>query len=481
IYSRLDLYEKAVELDEENLALAKQDSAYVSQLYTYFGMIASAQDYGDYEKVKEIFDEANLLREQTGVSIAFGFLHYIMGLAQLDQNQVDAAVENFEKGIEISKAQKDESELFDCYLGLAMALRKKGEIEEPLRLATIVEETRTSFRPKLNKLLIDLYRTTNRNADLMVQLEERYVYQEKFESERKDVVKQLVAAQLKQQQQTYELREQKQQSELQYEHRLNNLLWGLVAVVSVFCALLVYLLNQSRRQRRTIQLQKKELEEKSINLERANHKKDEVLAVIGHDLRGPIGGIKAVVDMTVDGDISSEELVDMFPELQKNTTAMYEILNNLLHWANIQMKGSKIDHQQSINARQEFQRVKNFLATLIQQKQIRFENNIQPTVIANGNLDDFNIIIRNLLSNAIKFTPEGGSIKVHALDGEHGLTFQVQDSGAGIAKEKLSSIFNTGTTTYGTDGEKGTGLGLNLCKALVKKNGGEIWVESQEG
>jgi len=92
-------------------------------------------------------------------------------------------------------------------------------------------------------------------------------------------------------------------------------------------------------------------------------------------------------------------------------------------------------------------------------------------------------ILSNLLSNAVKFTPEGGTVTISAETGEHAVTVSIRDTGVGVPADRLKTLFvlDKGATTKGTKGEKGSGLGLILCRDMVEKNGGKIWAESEEG
>ena len=116
-------------------------------------------------------------------------------------------------------------------------------------------------------------------------------------------------------------------------------------------------------------------------------------------------------------------------------------------------------------------------------KKITIKNNIREGT--NINIDGNMIInvIRNLVSNAIKFTPNGGNITINSSNGDKEIIISVQDSGIGLSKETINKLFriDTQVTTIGTNDEKGTGLGLILCKEFVEKHGGRIWVESEVG
>jgi signal transduction histidine kinase len=124
----------------------------------------------------------------------------------------------------------------------------------------------------------------------------------------------------------------------------------------------------------------------------------------------------------------------------------------------------------------------NYLSEVAQSKKIDLSNLVEVLTQVSADIDHVKLILRNLLSNALKFTPQGGSVSIKADVEKNFVKVSVSDTGVGMTEEKLSKLFTSAvTSTKGTDEEKGTGLGLMLCKDFVEKNGGQIWAESQIG
>jgi signal transduction histidine kinase len=164
----------------------------------------------------------------------------------------------------------------------------------------------------------------------------------------------------------------------------------------------------------------------------------------------------------------------------KQSSSIFNILENLLAWANSQQNNITIQlkQQQLINV------VKNnvtLLEEMALQKHIDIKNNINPelSVIFDKNL--ISTVVRNLISNAIKFTPENGEIIIEAHKIKSLTTVTISDNGVGIPPEHIDHIFdnNSHYSTFGTASEKGSGLGLRLCRDFVKMHGGEIWIEKE--
>ncbi|MEC8831154.1 MAG: tetratricopeptide repeat-containing sensor histidine kinase, partial [Bacteroidota bacterium] len=241
--------------------------------------------------------------------------------------------------------------------------------------------------------------------------------------------------------------------------------------------------------RRSENIQKKlnkELKEKSeavtqreAQLSEINKTNTKLFSIIGHDLRGPIGGLQGILKMFTDGEITTKELVSFIPKLKTDVDNISFTLNNLLSWGLNQLNGV-ITKPKRVSLSYLVSNNIQLLSEIAKNKSIKIINQLpdNPRIWADNNQID--IVIRNLLSNAIKFTPENGLITIEAEENGDMWQISVRDTGIGMTAEMQRNLFkNTSNiTTYGTNNEKGTGLGLSLCKEMVMKNNGKIWVES---
>lgn len=225
----------------------------------------------------------------------------------------------------------------------------------------------------------------------------------------------------------------------------------------------------------------KEIGKRSLELEQLNEVKDKFFSIISHDLRSPINGLTGVLDLMDKDHIKPEELPFLIKELKVQFNHTKSLINNLLDWALLQMDKLTIQTEK-INVRQLVD--ENFkLLSSIHLKKIEMINLVPENLYAMADLNTISLVFRNLILNAIKFTDSGGKIWVDAKENENDLTISVSDNGVGITPEVQSIIFEktAGYTTRGTANEKGTGLGLILCKEFVERNGGKIWVNSELG
>ncbi|MCZ4695570.1 PAS domain S-box protein [Ancylomarina euxinus] len=226
------------------------------------------------------------------------------------------------------------------------------------------------------------------------------------------------------------------------------------------------------------------LKESKRQLEELNATKDKLFSIIGHDLRSPIGGLKQLVELTLSTSNLSDVLSisEILEDIQKSASATYDLLENLLAWAKSQ-RNEVVFKPTQVNLYEIIDACTLLLTETTRIKNISIHNQSSPQQWGYADPNMLMTILRNLLTNAIKFTHSGKNIYVSVINTGKDIAFSVKDEGVGINSENLDKLFkpNDFLTTYGTSGEKGTGLGLLLCKEFVEKHSGKIWVESEIG
>lgn len=217
-------------------------------------------------------------------------------------------------------------------------------------------------------------------------------------------------------------------------------------------------------------------------LKEINATKDKLFSIIGHDLRGPMGGIKTLVELLLlNIDTSDVEKVrEMLEVIQTSANSTYELLENLLTWAKSHQDGIKFapeDIQLNLIVSQTIDLFKE----LSESKELVISSEILDNVFAFADKNMLMTVLRNLISNAIKFSSKGGRIQVLSEKRDSEFLIVVKDEGTGIKAENISKLFEKTehVSTYGTNGEKGTGLGLLLCLEFIERHGGKIWVNSE--
>ena len=256
-------------------------------------------------------------------------------------------------------------------------------------------------------------------------------------------------------------------------------------VVFVYYYLLKVKTNRIlQRQYEQINLVNKKLEESEKDLRELNATKDKFFSIISHDLKNPFSSLMAVTEMIEQNFKSSseEENLSGIRRINESARHIYNLLDNLLTWSKSQR--GKLDYEPTgFNLSTVVQVNLNLHKVQADKKEISLINGLSDPLHAFGDREMISTVIRNLLNNAIKFTGPKGKVTVRAEKDEKFIRLSVTDNGTGISEENLQKLFKIDEKfkCNGTSNEKGTGLGLILCKEFVEKNDGEITVESKIG
>jgi PAS domain S-box-containing protein len=231
------------------------------------------------------------------------------------------------------------------------------------------------------------------------------------------------------------------------------------------------------------------LVDSEIELRKSNAQKDRFFSLLAHDLRSPVGNFLQITELLKMQyeNLERDQIHYFFDNLHALADKTFKLLDNLLMWSRSQLGKLEINAEE-INIYNIVQEIAELYSENINFKRIKFKNYIPKDLIVNADINVIQTLFRNLISNAIKFTNSDGRIvisselEVDKNNKEHYL-ISIQDTGVGIPEDKIETIFNVDEdyTTVGTNNEKGTGLGLMLCKELIEKSGEKIWLGSQEG
>lgn len=267
--------------------------------------------------------------------------------------------------------------------------------------------------------------------------------------------------------------------EYEYENRSGKTTWYLSRAAKFADGLVISFLDITEQ---------KKVEEKLVEtneeLKELNRQKDKLFSVIAHDLKNAVSGSISVFDMIFRDyeSISKEELLEFLKMLNRNAINATELLEDLLLWSRNQF-GEVTTDPERFNLVEIVDSAFDNVSSGAENKQIELRNRVSEDIIVNADNNMVKTTLRNLLANAIKFSHSGGMVNVGAEEKEGKVEISVEDEGVGIEEEAQEKIMNkrSNYTTRGTDGEKGSGLGLDLCIDFIEKHGGEIWVESEPG
>ncbi len=238
----------------------------------------------------------------------------------------------------------------------------------------------------------------------------------------------------------------------------------------------------------SLQEQNERLQKMTDELAYLNASKDKFFSIVAHDLKSPFQallGMSELLPMLAEKS-SAAELKEMGEIIHRSAQNVFNLLQNLLQWSRLQM--GRMDYEPTkIDLYELTQGNVDLLAEYAASKSVRLLNDVPENLWVYADENMLNTVIRNLTSNAIKFTPVLGTVTIGAVkladENADLVEMSVADTGVGISQANINKLFQVGVnyTTLGTAKETGTGLGLIICKEMVEKNKGRIWIESEEG
>lgn len=251
------------------------------------------------------------------------------------------------------------------------------------------------------------------------------------------------------------------------------------ALILAFLGLIYYRFEQ-RFYEQQLQQSQVILEKKNSELEESNTTKEKLFSIIAHDLRSPIAQLRNILDMLNKQLLSQEDFYKLSEHISLNVKQLQGGLDNLLQWSNSQLQGIEA-HPQKVDFKSTLAQVISLMQAEIENKSlgIHIESEGGPIWADPNHLQ---LVLRNLLSNAVKYSYKSGVIHIHHYTLNHEVIISIADEGDGMDTEMRKQLFSAANiiSKRGTLNEKGTGLGLKLCKEFVDKNNGKIWVEARE-
>ncbi|MFM9840425.1 MAG: tetratricopeptide repeat protein [Cyclobacteriaceae bacterium] len=479
----LEYHYKSLELHRE-----VKDSAGMALCYSNIGEL-----YRSQRRLKEAaknFELALNISEAIQDKKQLGFAFSNMGAMALDDKGYKKALDFFTKAKSMYEAihvvvyvAESKVGISEAHFGLgnyALAIKFAEEalatgeqIQSPELIAgsanqlSILYKEKSNFKKSLHYLEIataansQLRKSENKNA-----LEN---YNAKYILEKKQLEVAALEKDLK-----------LEQAQEQRERIINYVL--IIGTVSLL--IVAFILWRAIKQKQTantlLQKSQRTIELQNAELKQLSTVKDKLLSITAHDFRGPLASINGLIPLLKGNYLSEAERTSVLESLTSQLNATTYFLENLLQWSRSQFTNlaPKPERIEILSVITECIQLLEGAATA---KKIGIQNNaINQTVLAD--LEMVRFIFRNLISNALKFSHEGTSVLIEAKRVAGSVHFSVIDSGVGIPTNQLNQLFKLETViTSGTRNERGTGLGLTLCKDFVTANGGTIWVESKEG
>ena len=452
IYLRQKNYSKAELFFMKSLLVYREIKNTAGEASTLHNLAKANYEHKQYDKALTYAKQSLKLAQGLSIKPLLASNYNVLGYVFTAKADYSGADFHFKKAIDISKRTGLNIELNIAYEGL-----------EALYKATNEKGKSITFQSLSNNMKDSLYndsilkRMNTLEADYEAKSKQSEIELLKRESELNNLQR-------------------------QEERRVRNFLLAFSALLLALFAVVVYFFIKNKRIANALEKQNKEIILQKEQLTQLNNVKDRFFSIISHDLRNNLTSMKLYFELISNKNYKASDEKHLTGEIASSVNNTIDLLENLLVWASEQIKGKAINIVK-LNMYDIANDNVALLSGNAAQKNIELENLVDEDTYAYGDLDTINLVVRNLISNAIKFTHEGGSVSISSQMKDDFIHISVLDNGVGISTEKIPLLFTQykNNSTKGTGNEKGTGLGLMLCKEYVEKNKGQIWVESEQG
>ena len=484
----LEYYHKSRDLAKRigNKILCIYNSLNIGYIYESQHKMEEALDV-----LTESYNMAKTMGEREGQLLA----SMMIGILYTDSHQYSKAEKYLLEAHAISKEMGSQTHESYClfHMGRMLSLKNRQrdayvKVKEAYRLATLFQDK--SLKTSSAELLSEISaKTGNYKAAYNYHVEFKHLQDSVFSREKIAQVTQLESKLKYEKEKTLMEMEQQRKNLLAKAEKRRQQIVKYAAFIIILLLLIVIVFvfrnNLTRKKNNTqLRIQNKKIQTIADELKLSNTTKDKFFSIIAHDLKGPVGVFVELLGLLIESynETDDDERLDMLYKIRKAGQNSYNLLLNLLDWSRNQLgkiKFSPIDFELI----QSLDEVVLLLFEQVQIKQITLVRKVPEHFTLFTDQAMFETLLRNLLNNAIKYTPVGGKIEIEVEQKLNQVLVSVSDTGIGIAATDIEKLFriDSDLQTTGTNNEKGTGLGLVLCKDFIDKMNGEIKVKSEQG
>ncbi|HEX6983616.1 MAG TPA: tetratricopeptide repeat-containing sensor histidine kinase [Balneolaceae bacterium] len=484
VYNSFSQPEKAGFYLERAIEISEKIGFKVGEFRAVSNLANTKKDLGHFGEALSLYKRALSLHKNIRPDTPPYIIIYNMGDMYLRMGNTAQAEKNFKLSLKYCHKLNVPQGIFYNYSGLANVARQRGELSKAIdywrqAFAVAGELGSMSFQKTATENIYKLHKKLG-NFQTALTFHEKYKAVadsiQQMEAEQELTKTEAMLSLRKQEQINHLLKEKHQVQEAKIDARNWLIIVSLGIILVTLLSLLFIYRTKVEKQRIN-----RELELQRNQLQQLNRVKDKMLAIIAHDVRSPMSSMKSMLYLLREDDLSREDVETMWTQLELSISQNISMMDNLLAWAKEQMSGMALN-MEIITAREVVKEVFKNYEFKARQKGVLLKNNVAEGLKVEADFNLLQLILRNLVANSIKFTKEGDSITVSTREEKGKIIFDVNDTGIGIPEEEQQHIFTVhGTSREGTDHEKGSGLGLQLCKEFVEKQNGKIVVKSIEG
>ncbi|MDZ7716891.1 MAG: tetratricopeptide repeat protein [Balneolaceae bacterium] len=483
-YNNLSKHDEAKHYMQKSIDIAEKIGNKVALLRAVNNLAIAEKGLGNIEKAIATYDEALTLHQEVRKDTPPFRILYNLGLAHKDQGNLEKAESYFKQSLSYCQEAGIAQGLIYNYGGLANTEELRGNLAQAHEYYTSALDVAKDIGAKglqvdvLNSLYL-LEKKREDHARALSYFEQYNVLADSLDEEarKQELAKVETELGLRKQREINELLQEKQQ---QQEAQLATQNWLIILSAAIIIIILIslVLLYRANSEKQRIN---EELENQRNRLEDLNKVKDKMMAIIAHDLRSPLASMHGMLYLIREEDLSREEIQATAAKLEISLDQNISMMDNLLVWARDQMSGMEIE----LTSHDAYEVVTDVLDSFefrASHKGITLYSEVPKNTVVKADINLLRLILRNLVGNSLKFSNEGDKITVRASKKEDKIIFEVEDTGIGMPDKVRKTIFSeNGQSRLGTFDEKGSGLGLQLCKEFIEKQRGEISVESEEG
>ncbi len=494
IYLSQKNYPKALEYAQEAIKLSEKHGN-INNLALQLNTIGEVyESQKKYKKAKSTYQKCLDLDIKNGNNYGKAISLYNIGSTEYHLKNYNSAIANFNRSLTLSKQIEDQVGILLSNKSLGLIHKDQNQYNSALGHYKISLDLAIELNLKKEKL--DIYKKYYELYKSVDKYDKSIDYLERFISLKDSIFTKNSLTQIAEMQTKYESEKKEKENELLRKNseiqnlaiakqtNLRNSFIGLSIIVSL---MIISLLNRFRLNKKAnkILITKNEvISNQRDKLTETNSTKDKFFSIISHDLRSPFNSILGFSNLLVEDydNIDDKQKRKIINSLNKSTKLAYDLLANLLTWARTQTGKIEIN-KEILNLKKLTETsIAPYLSNALH-KNIEIEINIPSKTTISLDKNTAITFISNLVSNAIKFTPQNGIIKINYHESKDNIELHFIDNGVGMSSEIIEKLFkiDENISTNGTNNEKGTGLGLILCKEFINKNGGDISVISEIG
>lgn len=486
IYFREKDYKKALEYHQQAIDLTEKEDNFLNRANYKLNKALAVNFVESFDQALPIYYEAIRDLEQTN---DYGYLsnaYLNLGNRFGANGNLDSVKKYFDKGLRFAEMTTDFESLSYAY---SSQIKYYVATDNPKEALSFAEKSLSNaLKSGVISNISDAYITVSQLQeslgninDALENLKNHYTYKDSLRQKEQTLEIARIEGNklLEREKAIFDLELKTKEKSNQQKLLIIALLFVLFLTSVILFIMVKRNLNKSKKQYQLLKAKNKEIKELVKSLKSMNEHQNQIFSIIGHDLSGPVKSLEAVMELINEKQLDSDDLSEIMPHLSLEIKRAGITLENLLHWAISQKEGENInpDH---FNLKLLFDEITNSLQYAIDHKkhQVNIEVNNSLKLYADKQM--IQIALRNILSNAIKFTKKEGLIACTAKVDRDKIKICIEDNGIGISAANLAKLEeNNLVSSFGTNQEKGTGLGIALCKRYVEKNNGQMEISSK--